>query len=138
MLRSLFVLLACLAPAPATTAGDPKLLKALDAWLKNYKPENFGERAKFDLTRDRDIEKDSVLKANDVLPKGLVGRLTTRRELEIMLDLAAKADDGETMQRVLVFAAAGQDQRKYNREMAPHLVRSLGQAAAIKMQGPSA
>lgn len=143
MFRTLMAL-CCAAAFAFTPASDPKLLKAMDTWLKNYKPESFkseppNEPAKFlDLTSSKDIEHLSVLKANGILPKGLLGKLTTKRELEVMLGLALENDDGETMQRVLMFAAAGHDQRKYNREMAPHVVRSLADDVVIKLKSPSA
>ncbi len=119
-------------PIAAPGAADPKVLKAFDAWLKAYRS------GKVDLASDADIEKSSVAKRYDLLPMGLIGRVTALRELEILLDAAVALGNAEAAERVLAVAAIGFDRGKYTREMAPALARSLGAAALIKFQDPAA
>jgi Mg-chelatase subunit ChlD len=110
-------------------AQDAKLLKAMDAWLDAYR------KGRIDLAADEDVAKKSIPGRAGVLPKGVVGRLTHRRELELMLEQAKAFGDPETALAVLRFAAVGLDGGNYDPRMAPHLVREAGERALEALPG---
>jgi hypothetical protein len=121
-------LLLCLCAFLPGLADDPKLGKAMDAWLKAWRA------GRVDLTSQADVERTSVLKQQGVLPKGLVGRLTALRELEILLDLAVQVDDAETTTRLLAFAAAGLEPGEYSPKQAPRIVRTQAEQALARLK----
>jgi HEAT repeat protein len=120
-------------PPPAVTArAEEKVLKALDAWLKTYRS------GKIDFNDRVDILKHSIANKFGLLPKGMVGALTYRRELEIMLEQAAQLESAEAADVLLEVASTGLDQGKYTLEMAPHLVRDLGEKWVTRLKSAPA
>ena len=120
------------------------VVKAFDAWLRAYRKGTYvflepveegkkpGARAE-----GRDISKESVLTSYG-LTKGELGRLTRRREIEILLKRSVEENSPAAAQRVLATAAIGLDQIAYPVNAAPHVVRSLGEAAIVKFTSPEA
>lgn len=118
----------------AARFGDEKILKALEAWLKVYRS---GKIAFDDL---KDIGKGGIADKFGVLPKGLVGAMTYKRELEVMLDQAVALQTAEAADAVLTIAAVGLDHGtvKYKLEMAPFSVRAVGERALAKFSAAAA
>lgn len=120
-------------PAPAIACqADEKVLKALEAWLKAYRS------GKIEFNRRDDMMKQSIANKFGVLPKGLIGTLTFQRELDIMLEQAAALDSPDAAEMLLEVAAVGLDAGKYTRDMAPHLVRDLGEKWVARLQSATA
>ena len=131
---TLFVGLAC-APAavlPAQSRGTPRVLKAIDAWVKDYR------RGRLDLTDKADRGKKSVARKMKALPMGFVGTLTTRREIEVLAEAASKLDTAVAAERLLAVASVGLDDLRYKPKMAPHIVRSVGEGALSELQSQAA
>ena len=95
------VALLCLAswtPAPAmlppipclyarVVPGDEKVLKAIDARLKAYR----SGKIAFNNIKD-DVSKGGIAEKYGLIPKGVVGTITARRELELLLEQAVALD----------------------------------------------
>lgn len=133
---ALFLVSSLGSPAPAASApssapipADPPLIKAFDAWWKAYRR----GRIDFHARRYRPFPKTL-----DVLPPGMLGAITARRELEALLGELVKLGDEMAARRVLRVAATGLDRFAYTRRHAPGLVRQLGEAALARMTGPAA
>jgi hypothetical protein len=125
---------ACAGPAsPATLAvADEKVVKALEAWLKLYRD------GKIAWNNKGIARKDSVADKFGQLPKDFVGELTRERELEVLLERAAADGSAEAMAMALEVASIGLDDGKYTRDMAPFLVRALGEKWTPKFATPAA
>lgn len=128
----------------AAQAQDPSnLLKGFDAWLKAYRkgsyvfiePTEEGKRG--GRNEGKDVSKESLLSPLG-LTKGEIGRLTRRKEIEILLRRAVEENTGACAQRVLSTAAVGLDSVAYPVPAAPHVVRSLGEAAIVKFTSTEA
>lgn len=130
-LCALVFLSAAAADAPPATAGsttagvqrEEKVVRALEAWMKAYRA------GKIDYLSPKSILKESIADRYGVLPKGMVGNLDSRRELQILLDGVTRLDSADAIAAVLQVAAVGLDKGKYTREMAPFIVRDLGEKA---------
>jgi hypothetical protein len=127
LLALCWILLAGLGGTP-----DPKLFKAFDAWLRAYRT------GKLNLASNADIEKESIVKRHGLMPKGLLGKFTAQRELEVLLDAAVEEGSAESARRVLAVASVGLDKGSYTRAMAPMFVRSLGEQALAKFKDSAA
>lgn len=112
--------------------ADERVVKALEAWLKLYRD---GKVAWNNKGINR---KDSVADKFGQLPKDFLGELTRERELEILLEKAAAEGTPEAMTMALEVASIGLDDGKYTREMAPFLVRALGEKWTPKFTAPAA
>lgn len=125
---------ACSGPAsPATVAvADEKVAKALEAWLKLYRD------GKIAWNNKGIARKDSVADKFGQLPKDFVGELTRERELEVLLERAAADGSAEAMAMALEVASIGLDDGKYTRDMAPFLVRALGEKWTPRFATPAA
>lgn len=128
------------APAVAHAAfehvlpGDEKVLKAIDAWLKAYRA------GKVDFASLKDIGKGSIADKFGVMPKGVLGAITPKRELELMLEQAVKLETAAAAEVVLTVAAIGLDHGsvKYKPEMVPYAVRATGEQWLAKFTQPAA
>lgn len=120
--------------AVVVQGADGKVLKALDAWLKQYRA------GKIDFASRDDVTANSIAKKYGVLPKGLIGTLSAQRELDIMLEQAAALNSAEAAETLLTFAAIGLDEGRidYKLEMAPFSVRALGEKWLGKLADPAA
>ena len=116
-------LLSGLVPAQVKIA---QITKALDAWLAAYRA------GTLDLTSNRHVPEELRFVPAPLLEK-LVGPLTPRRELEILLDAAAQHGGASAVVAVVRVAAVGLDRAHYSVKMEPHLVRSLGEQALLRM-----
>lgn len=129
------VVASCASAPPAraiVVAQDPKLAKALEAWLRTY------QRGKLDVASNLDVGKSSISRKHGVLPKGTLGRLTPLRELEAMLEELAEHDTPDSALLAVQFAAVGLDRGKYAPDALPHLVREAGQRALARMSSDAA
>ncbi len=118
--------------APAEARADERVVKALEAWLKLYRD------GKVAWNNKGIARKDSVADKFGQLPKDFVGELTRERELEVLLEKAAAEGTPEAMSAALEVASIGLDDGKYTREMAPFLVRALGEKWTPKFTSPAA
>ena len=142
LLSLLFVLAApTLGPAtawlPSTEHEAPaeeKAVKALDAWVKLYRT------GKLDVSSQEDISRDSIAQKFGVLQKGLVGKITALRDLELILEQVVKLDTPSATEAALEVAAIGLDQGKviYTTQMLPFAVRATGEKWLAKCTGPTA
>ncbi len=124
-----------LSPASCQPAvGDDKVLKAIDAWLKAYRA------GKVDFGSRDDVGKGSIAEKFGVMPKGLLGAITPKRELEVLLEQAVALESTAAAELVLTVAAIGLDHGsvKYKPEMVPFAVRATGEAWLAKFQSPAA
>lgn len=119
----LAVLVAHLMIAFASAQDAAAVTKGLDQWLKAYRANKIarGSRA--------EIGPNSIGRKSGALPKGLLGLLTAYREIEGMLDAAAKNESEGVLLAVLGVAAVEQDDVRYKPEAMAHSVRLLGEAA---------
>ena len=116
----------------ATTVGDDKPLKALDAWLKLYRA------GKLDFRSREDIGKDSLAMKFGLAPKNGLGTPTWAGDLEVILEAVAKLDTPEAAHALLEVAAIGFDQGKAPLSMAPLEVRAAGERWLVKLQASPA
>lgn len=107
--------------AHRVTPVEEKVLKAIEAWLKEWRSK------KIDMTLKVDITRLSIASKMGLLPKGMIGTLTYQRELDVMLEQAVALDTAEAAEAILEVASAGLDGLKYDRLQAPHLVREVGE-----------
>ena len=137
LLLSLVALIGCANELSAQGQDPSNLVKGFDAWLKAYRKGTYvlieptEEGKKGGRNETKDISKESVLTSLG-LTKGELGRLTRRREIEILLRRAVEENSASAAQRVLSTAAVGLDQVAYPVHAAPHIVRGLGEGAIVK------
>ncbi len=121
--------------ATSRPAAEPKVLKAIDIWLRTW------NKGKLDIAgrgAEKGLGDKSIARKFGTLPRGTVGKLTAYRELQLLVDQAAELDTPEATARVLAVAAAGMDGARYTAEMAPQTVRNVGEAGLAKFKNPEA
>ena len=124
--RFLCWLFAILWSLPVAAQGKPTPFdKACDAWVKSFRA------GQIDFMGSESREKQSPL-AKEGLLKGTLGKVTARKEVEILLDAALAQNDAAAALRLVKLAALGLDQTAYPIKSAPHLVRALGEQALSK------
>lgn len=122
----------CCSEAPA---ANPKVLRALDGWLKQWRR---GKLAMAGPDADRNLGMQAISVKLKVLPKGVLGRLTAKRELEILVDEVVKLQSAEAAQGVLEVASAGLDQMRYTPSMAARSVREIGEKGLAQLESDEA
>jgi len=131
--------------APFARDADP--VKAANAWLKLYRRGKIDIYSKEILNRVPLVidwrppmitSKQSLAVKYGVAPKGGLGDATWLGDIELIAEALAKADTAAAARALIELAAVGLDKREYEREMAPHLVRGVGEKWAAKLQSDEA
>src|SRR5262245_2107376 len=113
MLRSSLAV-ACLALtlAGARAQNPTPVIKAFDQWLSAYQAGKYElqppAREDDKAPAEKDVSKESALAAAGLL-KGVLGKVTRKREIEILIKHAVAEDSAAAAQRVLQCAALGLD-----------------------------
>lgn len=128
-------------------AADDKALKALAAWLKLYR----GGKIKIysaeilrrvplqvDWQQQQITSKDSLAIKYGLAPKGRLGEMTWLGDLDTIAAELAKADDAAAGEALVDLASVGMDHTEYTREMAPELVRGVGERHLAKLTSEGA
>ena len=121
-------------PTVCAAPAEEKAVKALEAWLKLYRS------GKLDVSSQEDSTRDSIAQKFGILQKGLVGKITALRDLELILEQVIKLDTPSAAEGALEVAAIGLDQSKvvYTTQMLPFAVRATGEKWLAKCTGPIA
>lgn len=141
-------LLAPSSPSLAIAApADDKAAKALAAWLKLYRGGKIKiysaeilRRAPLQVDwRQQEITaKDSIAIKFGVAPKGRLGEMTWLGDVETIAAELAKTDDAAAGEALVDLASVGMDHEEYTREMAPELVRGVGERNLAKLTSEGA
>ncbi|MFO1076378.1 MAG: HEAT repeat domain-containing protein [Planctomycetota bacterium] len=134
-------------PARCTPVSDDKAVKALAAWLKLYRAGKINiysteivRRApiQVDWHHQRINAKESVAVRFGLQPKGGLGEMTWLSDLETIAEAVAKLDDAAAGEALVDLAAVGMDHAEYSHEMAPELVRGVGERCLASLKSDAA
>lgn len=126
-------------PDSGKTAPSKVVLKALSDWIKAWRKQRI-----LVFVNPRSPQGASVAKPGTLLrkyklePPGLLGEMTTRRELETLLDLCVALDSMEAAATMVQFAGLGLDGGRYTASQAPHSVREIAQKVIGKFTSTEA
>lgn len=127
-------LVVLLLPAPDLPAqrGTAQLTKALDSWISAYR------RGKIDMRFWLDWSDPSAIQRYGLQPRvgQLGGPITPLRELQEVLDQAARDGSPAVALRVLRIAGSGLDPHRYSHAHATPMVRVMAERTLDEMRAP--
>jgi len=118
--------------ASAAQTTDPRVVKALEEWLRIYL------KGKFEIATDEDIQKTSIARKYGLLPKSFLGHLSRLRELELLLEQGVEEASEDFVEVALEIAAVGMDGGRYEIVHQPHRVRTVAEQQLAKVESATA